>query len=208
VKTKSADYTDWEPVFELGGPVIRDRIWFYAGGVTEVMPSERSVRFAQNGTTGTFKSTDKQYVANYNVTGQITNKLRTRVSALDRRDKNGPALPAIEPDGLTSNSTPANFPSPIHTDNFSDQITISTDWVASPKVYVNVTGGMLKYGARGFGAGTELRHSFTGSNTSTTIFPDIPASLRQLNGYVDKLSSSTTVRDDYARFNLNADATY
>ena len=208
VKTKSADYTDWEPVFELGGPVIRDRIWFYAGGVTEVMPSERTVRFAQNGTTGTFKSTDKQYVANYNVTGQITNKLRTRVSALDRRDKNGPALPAIEPDGLTSNSTPANFPSPIHTDNFSDQITISTDWVASPKVYVNVTGGMLKYGARGFGAGTELRHSFTGSNTSTTIFPDIPASLRQLNGYVDKLSSSTTVRDDYTRFNLNADATY
>jgi hypothetical protein len=104
VKTKSADYTDWEPVFELGGPVIRDRIWFYAGGVTEVMPSERTVRFAQNGTTGTFKSTDKQYVANYNVTGQITNKLRTRVSALDRRDKNGPALPAIEPDGLTSNA--------------------------------------------------------------------------------------------------------
>jgi outer membrane receptor protein involved in Fe transport len=34
------------------------------------------------------------------------------------------------------------------------------------------------------------------------------ASLRQLNGYVDKLSSSTTVRDDYTRFNLNADATY
>ena len=68
VKTKSADYTDWEPVFDLGGPMMRDRIWFYAGGVTEVMPSERTVRFAQNGATGTFKSTDKQYVANYNVT--------------------------------------------------------------------------------------------------------------------------------------------
>jgi len=102
----------------------------------------------------------------------------------------------------------ANFPSPIHTDNFSDQVTVSTDWVASPKVYVNVTGGVLKYGARGFGAGTELRHSFSGSNTSTTIFPDIPAALRQLNSYVDKISSSTTVRDDYTRFNLNADATY
>ena len=43
---QAADYTDWEPVFDLGGPMMRDRIWFYAGGVTEVdaQRAHRTVR--------------------------------------------------------------------------------------------------------------------------------------------------------------------
>ena len=78
--------------------------------------------------------------------------------------------------------------------------------MTTPKLYVNLTTGYFTYGARGKGpVGTNLRHTFNGSNFQ---FPDIPASLQNVNGYADDISSSIIVNDDYGRFTFNSDATY
>ena len=40
------------------------------------------------------------------------------------------------------------------------------------------------------------------------MFPDVPASLIQPSGYADGIVNTRTVKDDYTRVSVNADATY
>ena len=41
-----------------------------------------------------------------------------------------------------------------------------------------------------------------------SVSDKIPASLQQVNGYVDDISSSKIYSDDYGRITFNSDATY
>ncbi len=57
---------NFEPVLSLGGPILRDRTWFYAGFVPQTNRSERTVRFtgqpfaADNGKVATFDSVSRE----------------------------------------------------------------------------------------------------------------------------------------------------
>ena len=46
----------WEPVVDLGGPILRDRLWFFAGYNRPVTATRRTVRFLDNGQTATFEN--------------------------------------------------------------------------------------------------------------------------------------------------------
>ena len=90
--------------------------------------------------------------------------------------------------------------------------------MVSPTFFVNTTAGY--FGMDSFQItdtvfSDALRHTFSASNTCTGAagssscpFPDIPASLQQLNGYADNPASTRNVRDKYGRFTLNLDSTY
>jgi hypothetical protein len=209
VYTRPDDFYNAEPVFDLGGPIFKDRTWFYAGFVPQVNKSERTVTFADNGQTNTFESISKEFDANWNVVTQLSQGLRLRVAGINERTKGGAPLPGIQPDG-SSNDPSRSYPDPRRTDSFNDLYSGTLDWVVSPKLFMNVTAGYLTYGSRGSGAGTQLRHTFTGSNqqSSSFNFPEIPANLRFPSGYFDFPSSSLTLKDDWGRIGLNADASY
>ena len=130
------------------------------------------------------------------------------------RDVPGPTgnagdFPTIEPDG-TSTSNPTLFPSPIFLDTFDNFYVGALDWVVSPKLFANVTVGLYDYGTHGGGAGEQLRHVFATSNIQSASFnfPEIPDSLRFVNGYADFPSSSVTKFDDFTRHSVNADLSY
>jgi outer membrane receptor protein involved in Fe transport len=211
-------FTRWEPVVDLGGPVFHDRLWFYAGYVPQTQHTSRTVKFQSNGVTQEFLQKTRDDNLNYNVTGQASKNVRVRFSDSLQRGRGAPAFPTIEPDG-TSRSTFANFQGDrVYTNTFNDSYAGVIDWVATPKFYVNVTTGYLRYGSHDEGpVGTALRHSFSGSNTCAAgaapgsgacPFPEIPASLQQVNGYVDDISSSKNYKDNYGRITFNSDATY
>ena len=208
VTTAPADFQNYEPVFSLGGPILRDRAWFFAGYVPQINDQKRTVTFQSNRVTDTFKSRDTENDGNFNVTGQIAQNLRGKFSSIIERTKGAIGLPTIEPDG-TSLSNPAQFPDQNYTASYNDLYSGVVDWVVNPTMYVNVTTGYLRYGSSLRGpSGDRLRHTFTGSNLTGAEFADIPQDLRQANGYSDFISSSRNDHDNYGRFNLSSDATF
>jgi outer membrane receptor protein involved in Fe transport len=205
-----------EPTFDLGGPILKNRAWFYVGTAPDIDRTARTVTYRSNGQTTTSEQNEVDYNTLATVTTQLNSKMRLKgtMNLQSMRDTFGPtgnagAFPTIEPDG-TSTSNPSLFPSPIYLDTFDNFYVGSLDWVMSPKLFSNVTIGLYDYGTHGGGAGEQLRHVFTASNLASASFnfPEIPDSLRFVNGYADFPSSSVTKYDDFKRHSVNADMSY
>jgi len=73
------DSHSFEPGFTLGGPVLRDRLWLFAGYIPRFEPVRRTAPFA-DGTTGTRRQYRKTDNAVANVTGQLGSHWRFRAS--------------------------------------------------------------------------------------------------------------------------------
>jgi hypothetical protein len=211
------DFTDTEPVFDIGGPLMRNRIWFYAGYNPNWTTTRRTVRFTANQQVGTFEAKPIDQNVTTNLTGQLRPNLRGRFATTLRRSKGAVGLPAINADG-TSNSTPSQFPMTNRTDSFNDSYSGVLDWILNAGTYVNLTTTYLTYGGKGVGTFSDkLRHVFNGSTnvcnpsavpgSAGCPFPEIPSQLQQLSGYSDFPASTRQVRDDLSRANVNADIT-
>lgn len=210
-----------EPVFTIGGPIQRDKLWFFAGYVPQFSRSERTVTFTQARDRGpqTFTSSSEEHNVTYNLSWQVTPRFRTKFSGSNDPTRGGVGFPGIQPDG-TSTDNPANFPGVLYTESFNDTYRSINDWVVSPKFYVNVTGGWLKYGSEGRTLttfNTNTRRTFSTSNicnagatpgSQQCPFPEIPSDLQFVNGYADGIANSRTVRDQYSRLGISTDATY
>ena len=205
-----------EPTFDLGGPIWRDRAWFYFGTNTDVDRTRRTVTFRTNNQRAAFDQNENDYNSILTVTTQLNASMRLKgtMNRQTMRDVPGPTgnagnFPTIEPDG-TSTSNPTLFPSPIYLDTFDHFYVGALDWVVSPKLFANVTLGLYDYGTHGGGAGEALRHVFTTSNIQSASFnfPEIPDPLRFVSNYADLPSSSVTKFDDFTRHSVNADLSY
>lgn len=205
-----------EPTFDLGGPILRNRAWFYIGYAPDIDRTSRTVTFRSNGQKATLDQNEVDYSTLATVTTQLNAKMRLKgtINLQSLRDLPGPTgnaggFPSIEPDG-TSTSNPSLFPSPIYLDTFDNFYVGSLDWVVGPKLFTNITAGLYDYGTHGGGAGDALRHVFSTPNTQSASFnfPEIPDSLRQVSNYADLPSSSVTKYDDFKRTSINADLKY
>ena len=204
VTTPVDDYRTTEPIFDIGGPIAKDRVWFFVGYNPSWTERTRTVRFGATGPTGTFSQKPIAKIVHYNVTGQITRNLRGRFAASNQRDKGGYALPNSGPGGV-STSNAALFPSVIRRDSSNDSYSGVLDWVVNNRTYVNVTTTRFKVNQHDVGTfSTALRHTFQASNFQ---FAEIPASLQKVSGFADNPSSSQFVRGGLSRFNFNADVT-
>ena len=205
IVTPDDEFYRFEPTFELGGPVFRDRLWFYAGYAPDLERVRRTVTFRANGQRATFEQNEEDHNVLANVTAQLNKSMRLKFTVNRQWYRDEPGFPGIEPDG-TSTSNPALFPGTIIADTFDNFYVGVLDWVLNSNLYVNVTSGLYDYGSHGSGAGTRLRHVFGASNFQ---FADIPDSLKNVNGYADFPSSSPgSVFDDFRRNTVNADLTY
>jgi outer membrane receptor protein involved in Fe transport len=207
-----------DPIGDIGGPVLTDKAWFYVGYGPQLTRSSRTVTFTQNGLTKTFNNDNEDHALTYTVTSQLSQPLRAKFSGSNQRGYGAPAsLPGIEPNG-TSTSNPTLFPNPLHTNTTNDAYNGELAWVVSPKLFINTNIGYFNYDAFNITDtqfSNSLRRVFGASNTCTGAagssgcpFPEIPASLQQLNAYADNPVSTRNVRDKFGRFGVNIDSTY
>jgi Carboxypeptidase regulatory-like domain/TonB-dependent Receptor Plug Domain len=218
----------YDPIFDIGGPVLRDKAWFYVGYNPRRSWNQRTATFTQNvpdggSQTRTFENsngiTPEDNFLRYTLTGQVSHNIRARFAGANEWTKGGIAFPALEPNS-TSTSNPRTFilpsascintvcnPNALQRSDFrDDQATGVIDWVVNSKTYINVTTSRLFYGSHNAGAeqNNNIVRTFSGSNVGLL---DVPASLQQPNGYADGPGNAWAVKDNYGRFNVNADVT-
>lgn len=215
--TKEAEYVtyplndlpEWQPVFDVGGPIMKDRLWFYAGYAPVYYTNKRTVTFTTNPADGssptkTFPIDSETDRLNTNISGQITNNMRFRFSYAPTWGRSRGSQPGIEPNG-TSTSSPNTDYASTGSNSWNDAYSGTFDWAATNSFYVNVMGGYFVYDSESLGNGTEIVHSFQSNNN---VYPEIPPNLVQPSGYVDNKSSYKTATNEYTRLYLNATGTW
>jgi hypothetical protein len=225
---------NYDPIFDIGGPVFRDKVWFYAGYNPRRSTNERTATFTNSAgvpvtmpdggsNTRTFKDinniTPEDNFLRYKMTGQISRNIRAWFAGANEWTKGGIAAPGLEPNG-NSTANPRTFilpsascintvcnPNAQQRSDFTDDMySGAVDWSVNSKTFVNVTAAKLFYGSHNAGAeqNNSIVRTFSGSNVGLL---DVPASLQQPNGYADGPGNSWSVQDNYGRINVNGDIT-
>ena len=199
----------------LGGPIRKDKAWFFVGYAPQYYPAERTVTWVTPGSnppTQTFNTENGGGVPNnktwnYNLTTQLSSKFRVRLTGSNETQHGGSALPAIEQNRTsTANATTFNPRTAVYTDQFSNAYSGIFDFTATNKTYLNLTAGYIKYGSHS--AGGDYYHGTRRTFSTTNVgLLDVPVSLQRVSGFADNDPNSFTVQDDYQRFNLSADMT-
>jgi hypothetical protein len=192
-----------EPGFALGGPIVRNRGWFFGAYQPTFSTIERTVNAttASNPAGEPNSSTRKrqeQYIT-ANVTGQMSDALRGRVAFNNSwRQLKGllPTLNATDPAGSNYDKT-STFP------NYA--VSANMDWVASPNLFFGVRGGYFMSDWHDTNVTEVPRYNWT--TTNNIGYLDVPASLQRSTGFSSVLSNLKTVQDQQTRVNFQADGT-
>jgi outer membrane receptor protein involved in Fe transport len=198
-------------VYDLNGPIFKDKMWFFFGYNPQVSTTNRTITWATPAgfpPTQSFSARSTQSSARYNVTDQVTHNIRVRFNGSNERDTGGLSLPSITTTTGTSTSNAATFnPRPT---TFTASPTYSyngtMDWVLNNKTYVNVSSGYLFYGSHTEGGtfNPAIVRSFSTTNVNQA---GVPAQFQHASGFSDGASSSFNLGDNYNRYNLSSDIT-
>ena len=235
VATPDTHFDNWNPIGDFGGPIFQNKSWFYGGISYDRTDNQRTTTFRNSPAPYVTKDmtswSDSKYY-NGNVSTQLTNSMRLRVSAaLQRSGNRGSIANNLQPDGsffadgtstngfntATWDATEEGFKDRWERtgqNSRNDLYSADFNWVATPKFLVNVNSGYWvtdRWSPEAF-AGDQLIHSFNGTNCDpfggSCPFPETPSALRRISGFSDNKSTSRTLQDLYARTHLNTNITW
>jgi len=197
------DRTRIEPAFSIGGPLKKDRAWFFAGYQPAMTTIKRTVTAATAvNPAARAASTEQDQSVNYltaNITTQLRDSVRMRVSYNNSSSKTEGLLPALtgtDPTG-TNYSKVSEFP------NYS--IGANLDWVASPKLLFGLRGGYRSADQNDSNVTEEPLFRWT--NTNNIGYLDVPLALQAGTGFTSIPSNTKVTRDQQTRLYFQADST-
>jgi hypothetical protein len=197
------DRTRIEPAISIGGPIKRDRVWFFGGYQPALTTIERDVdpSTAQN-PSATTASDDQKLSVHYitaNITSQLSDATRARISYNNSYGKTAGLLPALngtDPAGTDYRKT-QEFP------NYS--VSGNLDWVASSKMLFGIRGGYRMSDVHDSDVSEGPLYRWT--NTNNIGLLDVPASLQRSTGFSSLASNNKITRDQQTRVYFQADGT-
>jgi hypothetical protein len=201
-----------EPTLTLGGPIVKDRLWFYAGYNPTIQKTTRTITFVptQGGQTNSYEQefTRENWVGN--VSGSVGTKLLYKATYNSSGYETQNLLP-----GVTGRANPTT--SLYAPDDGFENWTGSgyADFIASPSWFFSAKGGRFYRNYDQSGISTLPRIAWnTGSPGMTNaagarIFPDITGNLLSAGaGYANIPTNTASQLDAYTRDNLNFDASW
>jgi hypothetical protein len=194
------DVTQIEPGFSLGGPLARDKHWFFVAYNPSFRTIDRSVRLAANGSTVSESSKRTAHFVSANVSSQFGTKTRARLAYNNSQTKVDGLLPAL----AGSDAPGASYDIVSTFPNWS--LSGNLDYLASSKFFVSLRGGYFFQDTKEDGRPQGNRYSFQTSNIG---MPGVPANLQGVTGFASPAASNFEVRkEQFTRLNFQADATW
>ncbi|MFZ2492201.1 MAG: TonB-dependent receptor [Thermoanaerobaculia bacterium] len=196
---KEDDQSIVEPGVTLGGPILRDRIWFFGAFHPTVDTIERTVAFPT--VTNTFESEVSQDNILANINGNLGSRALFKVTANITGSETDNTLPNRNARGSSDINT-YNVDTTGDNDAFSGYL----DFIPNPTVYLSARAGQMTTATSQVGISTdEWRWFYTGSNG---VFPETPAALVKPAGFSNIPTNFATVRDDFERKNYAVEASF
>lgn len=204
-------FNRFEPGFLLGGPLKKDKYWFFLSYIPEVQNTDRTVTFQSTREVRAVREKFRAHNLTGKISAQFSNSLRAYFVANLRPDKFDGRVPA-----LAGTDNPAIAFETLGRERPNASYSTNLDWVASNKLYFNLRGGYFSYDLRDIGIPEQVRHTFSESNQvpsangvlTAAEVATIPANLRFARGYADILTNSAFKKDNQNRLGLNVDGTY
>lgn len=189
----------WEPGFTIGGPIAKDRAWFFAGYIPRIENTKRDVTFLADDQTGSFESDEKTHNFNANVTWQMLQSLRGQFTgSLNNYYERG-ELPAINGSGDPS----FDYPS-LGQDQPRSTFSAKFDWVTTPKLFVSARAGHYRQDVHDRGVPDQVWIQFGAPNIGMA---GVPAEFQRAAGSLIPTNDATT-KDLTTRTNFAVDGTY
>ena len=194
------DYSTWNPVFDISGPIVKNKLTFFTSYMPTTTTTNRPVTFLSNGQTQTFTQKERQQYMVNKLDFMPFSKLRVNASYVWNPNYRRGSLPARQ--GTDSPTTPfAGQGQYTQGQILSGQV----DYLATNKLVLSFRGGYNYNNNTDRYAVSSTTFVYSSANT---MFPTLPSNLQRTTaGWVTQGGS----RQDYnifTRVNLNADASY
>ena len=219
---KKDTFSHWQPGFTLGGPIKRDRLWFFLGFAPYGGTRSRTVNFGPsicnsiggcpNQVVGnqTFKQTNWWYYSTARLDATLTQKVRLFGSWLYQHERvTGASLPLADPISV-ENSTLLNDSIFTPLSQFSHRYgwsqpnatyNVGADLTLTPKVVATTRFGYFFTNYHDFGwptTGADLSWSVGGIGANDNNGSPLPAALQQPGG-----ATTTAYDQSYTLFNAS-----
>ncbi len=196
--TKDPEHTI-EPGLTLGGPIKKDKAWFFIGYNPSFNPIERTVTARANGQTSTYKQDFSRQNLTANLTSQFNDKTRARLAFTSSGSKQEGRLPVL--DGTSSPS--ANYAINDVRPNVSGALEL--DYTASNKLFLHARGTYYRSNLYNEGVYNGTRYLFCTSNVGLA---GVPSNLQGAVGTTNVPTNSSTARDIQSRIGGQFDVSY
>src|SRR5215472_10647750 len=208
---------DFFPGFTAGGPIKKDRLWFFAGFKPQFTKVRRTVDFSAQPGLGllNFDQNTQTYYTNGRLDASLTSKIRVYASWLYQYQReSGQALPfADSRNGLLNISSTAppfvfahnlGFVAPNHT------TTVGADFTLTPRLVATTHFSYFFENYHDFGyptGGTIFQWATSGVGTATDANGNpLPPSLQQVAGFFNVANNiNNTVRNANKHLQFNQD---
>ena len=206
VSFKKDDQQILEPGLTIGGPIMRDRIWFFGAYHPTIQSTSRTVTFVSPGTFAPTSTID-QDVHQDNILANVSGNLGAKALFKAAFNQTGSTVDNPNLPGLNGRGNP----DPAAYNNKTDEgknrsFSGYFDYIPTPMWYLSARGGQMKTDFTQSGISSDRQDWFwRGSNS---VFPDAPASAVHGQGFVSVPTNSATKFDKFSRDNWSLEASF